>query len=135
MTDRLPDEDDFNVAKKLGSDIDADLAKQTDTTCTKKYANDKFFKGQERYLCPNNCSLLLTPKVNPDLWGDLSDARSAQQLELENIRRVFVNSFKPLFMLGNKVVHAGSNKAESIPMFELSRLHIPFPNVTNIVSL
>ena len=43
-----------------------------DLACTIKQAKEKFLKSQERYLRPKKCSFLSAPKVNPELWDDLS---------------------------------------------------------------
>ena len=118
-TELLPDEDLFNEAEECGTDISANLAKRVNTTCTMKPAKDKFVKIQQRYLRPRNCSLLLVPKVNPELWDDLSDSARGRELGLQNLQRLFVNSFNPLLSLANKVVQARSNKAEAIPIADL----------------
>ena len=118
-TELLPDEDLFNAAEERGTDISADLGKRVDTACTKKPAKDKFVKIQQLYLRPRNCSLHLVPKVNPELWDDLSDSVRGQQLGLPNLQPLFVKSFNPLLSLANNVVQARSNKAETIPIADL----------------
>ena len=69
----LPDDDLFNSPEECGDEISAGLATRIDSACTKKPAKEKLLKIQERYLRPKNCSFLLAPKVNPELWDDLSD--------------------------------------------------------------
>ena len=72
--DLFPDSDLFNDPDECGDAVSSDLAKRVDAACSKKPAKDKLTKIQQRYLRPRNCSLLLVPKVNPELWDDLSDA-------------------------------------------------------------
>ena len=51
-----------------------------DLACTIKQAKKKFLKSQERYLRPKKCSFLSAPKVNPELWDDLSDNAKRRDL-------------------------------------------------------
>ena len=64
---QLPNEDLFNSPEACGADISTGLATCINTACTKKPANEKLVKIQERYLRPLNCSHMLVPKVNPEL--------------------------------------------------------------------
>ena len=70
-------------------------------------------KIQERYLLARNCSLLLVPKINPELWDDLSDRAQGRELGLQNLQWLFAKSSNPLLSLAIKVVQARSNKAET----------------------
>ena len=118
-TELLADEDLFNEAEECGTDISGNLAKRVNTACTKKPAKDKFVKTQQRYLRPRNCLLLLVPKVNPELWEDLSDSARGQELGLQNLQRLFLKSFDPFPSLANKVVLARLNKTETITIADL----------------
>ena len=51
-----------------------------DLACTIKQAKEKFLKSQERYLRPKKCSILSAPKVNPELWDDLSGNAKRREL-------------------------------------------------------
>ena len=62
----------LNSPEECGDEISAGLTTRIELACTKKQAKDKFLKSQERYLRPKKCSFLLAPKVNPELWDDLS---------------------------------------------------------------
>ena len=52
----------------------AGLATCIDSSCTKKPAKEKLLTIQERYIHPKQLLFLLAPRVNPDLWDDLSDS-------------------------------------------------------------
>ncbi|CAB3992897.1 Hypothetical predicted protein [Paramuricea clavata] len=67
----LPDNDLFNNLEECGDQISANLATRIDSACTKKPAKEKLLNIQERYLRPKNCSFLLAPKINLELWDDL----------------------------------------------------------------
>jgi hypothetical protein len=93
----LPDDDLFNNLEECSDEISASFATRIDSACTKKPAKEKLLKIQERYLCPKNCSFLLAPKVNPELWDDLSDNAPGQELGLQSLQKLFVKSFIHLF--------------------------------------
>ena len=76
-------------------------------------------KIQERYLRPKNCSFLLAPKVNPELWDDLSDNAKGRELGLQSLQKLLVKSFYPLAQLAHRLVQAKSVGAESIPLAEV----------------
>jgi hypothetical protein len=93
----LPDDDLFNNLEECSDEISASFATRIDSACTKKPAKEKLLKIQERYLCPKSCSFLLAPKVNPELWDDLSDNAQGQELWLQSLQKLFVKSFIHLF--------------------------------------
>ena len=122
---QLPDEDLLNSPETCGADISTGLATRIDTACTKKPAKEKLVKIQERYLRPLNCSHMLAPKVNPELWDDLSDTAKGRELGLQSLQKLFVKSFYPLTQLTNTLVLAKSTGSESIPIGDiyLSAIH------------
>ena len=122
---QLPDEDLLNSPETCGADISTGLATRIDTACTKKPAKEKLVKIQERYLRPLNCSHMLAPKVNPELWDDLSDTAKGRELGLQSLQKLFVKSFYPLTQLANTLVLAKSTGFESIPIGDiyLSAIH------------
>ena len=63
----LPDSDLFNDPDQCGEEISKELANRVDLACTKKPAKDKLGKIQERYLRPKSCTMLVAPRVNPEL--------------------------------------------------------------------
>jgi hypothetical protein len=70
----------LNSPEECGDKIWAGLTTRIDLACTKKQAKEKFLKSQERYLRPKKCSFLRAPKVNPELWDDLSGNAKRRQL-------------------------------------------------------
>jgi hypothetical protein len=125
----LPDDDLFNSPEECGDEISACLATRIDSACTKKPAKEKLLKIQERYLRPKNCSFLLAPKVNPELWDDLSDNAKGRELELQSLQKLFVKSFYPLARMANKLVQAKSINSESIPIADV------YPSAIDAVTL
>ena len=79
----------------------------------------KLAKIQERYLRPKNCSLLVVPKVNPELWDDLSDMAKARELGLQSLQNLFVKSLFPMIKLANVVVQAKASGSDSIPVADI----------------
>jgi hypothetical protein len=84
---------------------------------------------QERYLRPKSCSFLLAPKVNPELWNDLSDNTKGRELGLQSLQKLFVKIFYPLARMANKLVQAKSIISESIPIADV------YPSAIDVVTL
>ena len=72
----------LNSPEECGDEISAGLTTHIDLACTKKQAKENFFKIQKRYLRSKKCSFLSAPKVNPELWNDLSDNAKRRELGL-----------------------------------------------------
>ena len=81
-----------------------ELADRIDLACTKNPAKDKLGKIQERYLRPKNCSMLVAPRVNPQLWEDLSNKAKMRDIGLQQLQKSFLKSCYPIINLANTAV-------------------------------
>jgi hypothetical protein len=75
----------LNSPEECGDEISAGLTTRIDLAFTIKQAKEKFLKSQERYLRP------VAPKVNPELWDDLSDNAKIRELGLTRFSFVSIH--------------------------------------------
>ena len=61
----------FATAEKPGPAIDHDLATIVNELLTEKLTKDKLEPVQQKYLRPENCENLVTPKINKPIWQQL----------------------------------------------------------------
>ena len=63
--------DEFSVLEKNSPAIDANLAEIVKSLLTEKLTKGKLAKVQNKYLRPENCTNLVAPKINKQIWQQL----------------------------------------------------------------
>lgn len=63
--------EEFSVAEKTSPAIDANLADIVKSLLTEKLSKDKLAEVQNKYLRPENCTDLVAPKINKQIWQQL----------------------------------------------------------------
>ena len=63
--------EEFSVAEKTSPAIDANLADIVKSLLTEKVAKDKLTEVQNKYCRPENCTNLVAPKINKQIWQQL----------------------------------------------------------------
>ena len=66
-----------------------------------------------KYQTPQNCQLLVVPKVNLELWFDLQKSVRVRDLSLQEIQKYIVKATQPLVIALDKII-SSKNKKESI---------------------
>ena len=76
----LPYNELFKDSEDCGPKVLDGIAKRINSSCNKKPAKEQFQTIQKKYLRPENCDFLKTPRVNPELLftmdGDISRLNS-----------------------------------------------------------
>ena len=63
--------DEFSVLEKTSPAIDANLAEIVKSLLTEKLTKEKLAEVQNKYLRPENCTNLVAPKINKQIWQQL----------------------------------------------------------------
>ena len=60
--------DEFSVLKETSPAIDANLAEIVKSLLTEKLTKETLAEVQNKYLRPENCTNLVAPKINKQIW-------------------------------------------------------------------
>ena len=63
--------DEFSILEKTSPAIDANLAETVKSLLTEKLTKEKLAEVQNKYLRPENCTNLVAPKINKQIWQQL----------------------------------------------------------------
>ena len=63
--------EEFSVAEKTAPAIDSSLAEIVKSLILEKLPKDKLAEVQNKYLRPENCTNLVAPKINKQIWQQL----------------------------------------------------------------
>lgn len=61
---------------------------------------------RDRYQTPQNCHLLVVPKVNLEFWFDLQKSARIKNLSLQEIQKYVLKATQPLVIALDKVINA-----------------------------
>ena len=115
----LPYEDLFKDTEDCGAKVSEGIAKRVNNACTKKPAKEQFSKIQKKYVRPENCEYLKSPRVNPELWDDLQDKTKSREGSFQGFQKNLIKGVIPVIMLADKVVEAKKRKEDSIKISEV----------------
>ena len=77
----------FAVASDIGEPIDDNVAQSTAYLMTHQLEQKALDEVAEKYPAPNNCSLIETPKVNPNVWDILPHNTKSRDLKLQRVQK------------------------------------------------
>ena len=58
----------FNVAEKTAQAIDSNLAEIVKSLLLEELSKDKLAEVQNKYLRPENCTNVVAPRINKQVW-------------------------------------------------------------------
>ena len=76
----------------------------------------------EKYKTPANCKYLCVPKVNSELWHDLSKESKSKALGLQELQKGIVKVSQPIIQLFDSALKARKDKSSMDPNVLLSLL-------------
>ena len=88
----------------------------------KKAMDSKLKDLYEKYKTPANCKYLCVPKVNSELWHDLSKESKSKDLGLQELQKGIVKASQPIIQLFDSALKARKDKSSMDPNFLLSLL-------------
>ena len=69
----------------------------------------------EKYKTPANCKYLCLPKVNLELWHDLSKEPKSEDLGLQELQKGIVKASQPIIQLFDSALKARKDKSSMDP--------------------
>ena len=89
-----------NEDDSISTPVSSQLADIVNKRWSEKMTDKKLKEKYEKYGRPSNCKKLTVPKVNPEIWGQISHVKKQQDLRLANVQNAIV---KAGFALTNSV--------------------------------
>ena len=82
----------FATAEKPGPAIDHDLATIVNELLTEKLTKEKLEPVQQKYLRPENCENLVTPKIDKPIWQQLKQKTKNTDSAFQKIQQLLLSS-------------------------------------------
>ena len=86
------------------------IAQRVNDACSKKPLELKFKELQDKYKTPQNCKFLCVPKVNLELWHDLTRHTKSKDLGIQEVQKNIVKSAQLLVQLFDSVLVAQNER-------------------------
>jgi len=106
----------------FGPPVSDMIANIVNANCVTKPLEDKVKEIQSRYQTPRNCQFLGVPKVNKELWFDLSKPVRMKDLALQDIQKNVVKANQALVVTLEQVIKAEDKKEKIDPSSILPQL-------------
>ena len=78
---------------------------------SKKTMDSKLKDLYEKYKTPGNCKYLCVPKVNSELWHDLSKESKSKDLGLQELQKGIVKASQPIIQIFDSALKARKDKS------------------------
>ena len=88
---------------------------RVDDACSKGAMDSKLKDLYEKYKTPANCKYLCVPKVNLELWHDLSKESKSKDLGLQELQKGIVKASQPIIQLFDSALKARKDKSSMDP--------------------
>ena len=86
----------FEETDSFGPEVAEVLAERVNDACSKRAMESRLKDVSEKYKTPANCKYLCVPKVNLELWHDLSKEPKSKDLGLQELQKGIVKAFSCL---------------------------------------
>ncbi|XP_071947008.1 uncharacterized protein [Antedon mediterranea] len=93
---------EFSTATLTGPAVDDKLATIVSDLISGRIPPAKMTELTGKYLRPLNCEMLITPKVNLLVWGQLKPSTRTNDVGLQKVQALFVNSMYALLQACHK---------------------------------
>ena len=91
------------------------ISQRVNDACSKKAVDSKLKDLYEKYKTPANCKYLCVPKVNLELWHDLSKESKSKDLGLQELQKGIVKASQPIIQLFDSALSARKGKSSMDP--------------------
>jgi len=79
---------EFSVTEKTAPAIDPNLAKIVSSLLSEKLAKDKSAEVQNKFLRPENCTNLVAPKINNQVWQQLRQETKNNESAFQKVQSI-----------------------------------------------
>ena len=90
--------EEFSTADKTSAPVNAKLATMIEELTKGNLPKAKLEQLVEKYSSPENCKLLVSPKVNRAIWNQLSPSTKSSDRPFQKAQPLFIISISPLSM-------------------------------------
>ena len=105
----------FEETESFGPEVAEVIAQRVNDACSKKAMDSKLKDLYEKYKTPANCKYLRVPKVNLELWHDLSKESKSKDLGLQELQKGIVKASQPITQLFDSALKAHNDKSSMDP--------------------
>ena len=106
----------------FGPPVSDMIANIVNANCVTKPLEDKVKEIHSRYQTPRNCEFLGVPKVNKELWFDLSKPVRMKDLALQDVQKNIVKANQALVVTLERVIKAEDKEEKIDPSTILPQL-------------
>ena len=111
--------EEFSVAEETAPAIDSSLAEIVKSLLLAKLPKDKLAEVQNKYLRPENCTNLVAPKINKQIWQQLRRDRR-QGTMTQHSRRRSLCCCQAFMLCFRRAIAQVDSKRMSLPMQQFS---------------
>ena len=94
----------FEETESFGPEVAEVIAQRVNDACSKEAMDSKLKDLYEKYKTPANCKYLCVPKVNLELWHDLSKESKSKDLGLQELQKGIVKASQPIIQLFDSAI-------------------------------
>ena len=105
----------FEETDSFGPEVAEVIAERVNDACSKRAMESKLKDLYEKYKTPANCKYLCAPKVNLELWHDLSKEPKSKDLGLQELQKGIVKASQPIIQLFDSALKARKDKSSMDP--------------------
>ena len=86
--------------------VSGKLAHPINKILSKKFDDDKIKSKMDSFPAPENVQGLMTPKVNPEVWGKLKTETRSRDVKLQKVQTRLIRGMTAMVMVGEKITVA-----------------------------
>ena len=109
----------YAASDKVGPDIDAQLAKIVSGFLTTRLADDKLKERLTACLAPKNCTVIVSARVNPEIWDKLSTQMKSRDVKSLRTQNALVGAIAGITITADTLVRA-SRLGDSLSNAEMA---------------
>ncbi|CAC5415403.1 unnamed protein product [Mytilus coruscus] len=110
----------LNTEEKTGSKIGTNRSKAVNASLSIKSSKDCITEITKRHLRPDNCSLMVVPKVNKEIWENIPNQAHSSDVYLQEVQKSMMAGMVPIVNLANQLAIKKEPIDPSIVKSELS---------------
>ncbi|KAK6167194.1 hypothetical protein SNE40_021286 [Patella caerulea] len=100
----------YSEELNTGPEINPDVAKIFSSLLEQKIPEEKISKTEESFKVPKNCSFLITPKVNTEIWTKVSPHVRSADIKLQKIQTRLTKGLIPITVVLDKMNETRKSK-------------------------
>ena len=107
------------LTDEKGDKINPKLASIVNSLFTNKLTDDKIKERLKRQLIPDNCSSIIVAKCNPEIWGNLPQAKKLHDISLQKNLNVINKAAAALANIGSNLIKSKASGNAPLPVNDM----------------